>query len=255
MNSLNPLRALLAHPLRKTPLMFCLMIAAASADAQEIPRPLNRPYPGIIELQVDATNVGQRIFRVHERIPVKGGKLTLLYPQWRLGTHAPADAHLAQFAGLLLSSNHRRLEWTRDPLNMYAFHVDIPGDAATLEADFEFLSPVEANQGAILATPDMLAVHWESVVLYPAGYYAHGVTVRPSVTLPASWPFAAALEAAEQSGTDIRFKPVNLEELIDSPSTRASISNASTSTPGRKCLYSWTWWPTVPPISRPSRNR
>ncbi len=217
MNSLNPLRALIAHPLRKTPLMFFLMIAAAGAGAQEIPKPLNQPYSGIIELQVDATNVGQKIFRVHERIPVKGGKLTLLYPQWRLGTHAPADAHLAQFAGLLLSSNHRRLEWTRDPLNMYAFHVDIPGDAATLEADFEFLSPVEANQGAILATPDMLAVHWESVVLYPAGYYAHGVTVRPSVTLPANWPFAAALEAVERSGTEVRFKPVNLEELIDSP--------------------------------------
>jgi predicted metalloprotease with PDZ domain len=66
-------------------------------------------------------------------------------------------------------------------------------------------------------TPEMLAVHWESVVLYPAGYYARRIMVKASVTLPKNWPFAGALEADGQSGATVGFKAVNLEELIDSP--------------------------------------
>ena len=194
-----------------------VMLALGGAQAQDVPSPVNEPYPGILELQVDATNLEQRIFTVRERIPVKSGKVTLLYPQWHLGTHAPADRMLAQFAGLMVSANHQRLEWIRDPVNAYAFHIDVPDGASELDAEFEFLSPVEGNQGAVVMTPEMLAVHWESLVLYPAGFYARGITVKSSVTLPQNWPFAGALEVSDKSGANVRFKPVNLEELIDSP--------------------------------------
>jgi len=207
---------------RANSLVRMLIIAFAAAavpavKAQQTPRPRDLPYPGIIELQVDATNVGQRIFKVHERIPVKTGALTLLYPQWRLGAHAPAGMALSQFSGLMLSANHQSLEWKRDPLDMYAFHVEVPSGVSGLDADFEFLSPLERNQGAILATPEMVAVHWEAMLLYPAGYYAHGITFRPSLILPENWRFAGALESAAQAGAEATFKPVNLEELIDSP--------------------------------------
>jgi predicted metalloprotease with PDZ domain len=200
-------------------LVMTLLAAMAMpmVNAQQVLKPVDRPYPGVIELQVDASNLRQRIFQVHERIPVKAGKLTLLYPQWRLGAHAPAGFLLSQFAGLMLSGNHKRLDWQRDPLDVYAFHVDIPAGVSTLDAEFQFLSPVEGNQGAILVTPEMLAVHWEAVLLYPAGVYAHGVTFRPSLVVPDGWKFAGALELVEQAGTEARFKPVNLEVLIDSP--------------------------------------
>jgi predicted metalloprotease with PDZ domain len=200
-------------------LVMTLLAAMAMpmVNAQQVPTPVDRPYPGVIELQVDASNLRQRIFQVHERIPVKAGKLTLLYPQWRLGAHAPAGFLLSQFAGLMLSGNHRRLDWQRDPLDVYAFHVDIPAGVSTLDAEFQFLSPVESNQGAIVVTSEMLAVHWEALLLYPAGVYAHGVTFRPSMVVPDGWKFAGALELAEQAGAEARFKPVNLEVLIDSP--------------------------------------
>jgi predicted metalloprotease with PDZ domain len=192
-------------------------LLAGSAHAQDVPKPVDEPYSGLIELQVDATDVEQKIFRVQERIPVKSGKVTLLYPRWHLGTHAPADRMLAQFAGLIVTADHQRLEWLRDPLDPYAFHVDVPAGVGTLEAEFEFLSPVEGNQGAVVMSPEMLAVHWESLVLYPAGFYARRIMVKPSVTLPQHWPFAGALEVGDQSGAQVRFRPVNLEELIDSP--------------------------------------
>jgi predicted metalloprotease with PDZ domain len=202
---------------------FLWVVAAACASssfavpAQQVARPVDKNYPGIIELRVDATDVGRKIFRVHESIPVAPGPVTLLYPQWRLGAHAPADAALAQLAGLTLNAGNRRIEWQRDPLNMYAFHASVPAGASALEADFEFLSPLEGSQGAILVTPVMLAVHWESLLLYPAGYFAHGIIVRPSVKFPESWQFAGALQTTAQNGAEVSFKPVDVEELIDSP--------------------------------------
>jgi predicted metalloprotease with PDZ domain len=185
--------------------------------AQEVPKAVDKSYPGVIELHVDATDVAQKIFKVHERIPVRPGAITLLYPQWLLGAHAPADSSLAQFAGLMLSADRHRIEWQRDPLNMHAFHATVPAGVSALDADFVFLSPLEGAEGAIVMTPQMLAVHWEALLLYPAGYFAHGVMLRPTVAFPENWQFAGALQQIGHSGTEAQFKAVNLEELIDSP--------------------------------------
>ncbi len=198
-------------------IMTIALCLSTLTRAQEVAKPVDRKYPGVIELHVDATNVGQKIYKVHERIPVTPGAVTLLYPQWLLGAHAPADSSLAQFAGLTLSAGQRRIEWRRDPLDMHAFHATVPAGVSALDADFEFLSPLEGNQGAILMTREMLAVHWETLLLYPAGYYARGIMVQASVTLPETWQYAGALELAEPPGAAARFKAVNLEELIDSP--------------------------------------
>ena len=197
--------------------MTLCLLPACMSFAQEVPKPLDRNYPGIIELHVDAGNVAQKIFKVHERIPAKSGPITLLYPQWLLGAHSPSDGALAQFAGLVLTADRHPIEWKRDPLNMHAFHATVPAGATALEADFEFLSPLEGSEGAIVMTPEMLAVHWEALLLYPAGFFAHGVMVRPSVVFPATWQFAGALEQTGHSGAEAQFKAVNLEELIDSP--------------------------------------
>lgn len=187
-----------------------------AAAAQEISPPVDRPYPGTIELKVDATNLDQKIFRVHEQIPVKPGRLTLFYPQWLPGNHAPTGP-LTQLAGLTLSANRRPLEWARDAVNMFAFHVDVPAGVEAIDADFQFVSPIESSQGRITATTEIVGVQWNTVVLYPAGYYAHGINVAPSVVLPADWKFGTALEVAEQKGAQVRFKQVGLDDLVDSP--------------------------------------
>src|ERR1700747_2341387 len=76
---------------------WALLVAGAVASAQapvplspETGAPQDRPYPGVIRLAVDATDVTRHIFRVRETIPVESGALTLLYPKWVPGTHAPA---------------------------------------------------------------------------------------------------------------------------------------------------------------------
>lgn len=114
--------------------------ALCLASAQDIPKPVDKPYPGVIQLDVDATNLEQKIFKVHERIPVSEGKLILFYPQWLPGTHSPTGP-LNLLAGLTLTANDKPLEWTRDKVEMYAFHVNVPPNVEFINADYQFFSP------------------------------------------------------------------------------------------------------------------
>src|SRR5688572_6484665 len=62
---------------------------AAGARA-EVPPPVDAAYPGTIDIEVDATDLAQRIFRVKQEMPVRPGPLTLLFPAWLPGNHRPA---------------------------------------------------------------------------------------------------------------------------------------------------------------------
>ncbi|TFW16927.1 M61 family peptidase [Massilia arenosa] len=189
---------------------------AAHAFAADIPAPANKPYPGTIVLNVDATDVGQAIFRVRSTIPAKPGAMTLLYPQWVPGQHGPTGP-LLQLAGLRITANGQPVEWTRDPVNVYAFHITVPKGAAQIEAQYEYLSPVTGAQGRITMTPDILGVQWLAMSLYPAGYYTRQIPVQANLTLPQGWQYGTALETASREGDVVHFKPTDLETLVDSP--------------------------------------
>src|SRR5690348_12043552 len=122
-----------------TALAFTGTAWADAADAH-IPPPQDTPYPGTIAIHVDASDTRQGIFRVHETIPVEPGKLTLLYPEWIPGNHSPSGP-IAMLAGLKLSANGKPVAWKRDKYDVYAFHLDVPVGATTLDADFQYLSP------------------------------------------------------------------------------------------------------------------
>jgi len=115
--------------------LLCLC-CATKAHAAEIPRPQDILYPGTLTLSVDLTDLDRRLFMVRESVPVKPGPLTLLYPQWLPGTHGP-NGPVNLLTGLIVTTRGRRLPWLRDPVNMYAFHIDVP--AATDHVDLEFL--------------------------------------------------------------------------------------------------------------------
>jgi len=191
---------------------------AASAAANEIHEPADIDYPGVLRLSVDATDLDHRVFRVHEEIPVVAGPLTLLYPQWLPGNHAPRGP-IDKLAGLKLSANGQPVAWKRDSLDVYAFRVDVPAGATTLVADFEFLSAQDTSQGRVVMTPEIVNVQWNTVALYPAGHYASRVMFAPSVKLPSGWQFGTALEAEGAAASDgsVSFKPVTFETLVDSP--------------------------------------
>jgi len=174
-------------------------------------------YAGVIELDVDASDVARGIFRVRERVPVaQPGPMTLLYPQWLPGKHAPRGA-INLLSGIEISAGGKPLEWRRDPVNVYAFHVDVPAGTRALDLAFQFVSPTQTNQGRVVVTREMLNLQWEAVLLYPAGHYVSRIRVSPSVKLPEGWRFAAALDGAVTSGDTARFAETDLETLVDSP--------------------------------------
>ena len=176
--------------------------------------PADIPYPGTIALVVDLTNINDRVLNVRETIPVKAGKVTLLYPEWLPGTHSPSNP-IVNMAGLVVTANGNRVQWVRDRVNMYAFHIDVPEGVTSLEANFQYLAPPKPKDGRI--SSNFANLTWNSVLLYPAGYFSRRVVFAPSVRLPEGWKFASALELKSQDGNLVAFKDTTLNTLIDSP--------------------------------------
>jgi hypothetical protein len=195
--------------------------AAGQPRGEPLPAAIVEPrdvaYAGTITLDVDASDVARGIFRVRERIPVsQAGALTLLYPEWLPGKHAPRGA-INLLSGIEIRAGGEPLAWRRDPVNVYAFHMDVPAGARALELQFQFVSPTQTNQGRVVATREMLNLQWEAVLLYPAGYYSSRIRVVPSVKLPEGWRFAAALDGPATNGETTRFAETDLTTLVDSP--------------------------------------
>lgn len=211
-------------------LIFSLALALSApalAQTDSAPQPLPRTdripaardvaYPGTLTIDVDARDTARAIFRVKQTVPVAGaGPLTLLYPQWLPGNHAPRGP-IASIAGLKISGNGKPIAWRRDPADVYAFHVDVPAGVKSLDVEFQHLSPTEPNQGRVTMTPDMLNVQWEKMSLYPAGTFVRNIPITASVTLPAGWQGATSLDVARKQGDRITYKTVSYETLVDSP--------------------------------------
>lgn len=199
-----------------------IALAAAPATAQRsappVPAPLSaEPWPGVMELEVDATDVTRAIYSVRQTIPVRAaGRLTLRYPEWLPGKHAPRGA-IAEIGGLTFTGNGRTLSWRRDPYDVFAFHVEVPAGVRTVEARFQFLSPTRSSEGRVVMTPAMLNLQWEQVSLYPAGHATRAISVRPTVILPQGWTGFAALDGAEMTGNRIRYAVTDYENLVDAP--------------------------------------
>ncbi|HTA65079.1 MAG TPA: peptidase M61, partial [Xanthomonadaceae bacterium] len=197
-----------------------MALAAGAAGAQEVrsdqvPPPQDKHYPGTITIQVDASDTVQGIFRVHETIPVAAGALTLLYPQWIPGDHSPSGP-IAMLAGLQFSANGKPLMWKRDKYNVYAFHLDVPAGATAIDVAFQYMSGRTDSQGFDI-TDRMMDMEWSKVALYPAGYFSRDITFAPSVTLAHGWQLGTALETSSQSDDTVVFKPLTLNNLVDSP--------------------------------------
>ena len=188
------------------------------AIANTIPAARDVPYRGTITLAVDASDVARGVFTVAETIPVGPGPLVLLHPEWLPGDHAPQGA-TDKIAGLTITGAGRPLAWRRDTVDVHAFHVDVPAGVTSLDVRFKFLSATAADQGPVVATPNIVALEWISTVLYPAGHFVRQIMVTPAATFPAGWTVASALRPAAGSpamGT-IQYDTIALDTLADSP--------------------------------------
>ncbi len=189
--------------------------AAQSSRAAE-PNASIRPYAtqsNPEKLVLDASDVGRGLMTATMRIPVKPGPFTFVYPQWVPGEHGPTGP-LSDVSQIRVSANGQSLPWRRDRVDLYAFHVDVPRGAHTLDVQFTVLVNAPGDR---MSTPNLAILNWNRVLFYQAGTDSHQVYFKPSIILPDGWGYGTALPGPEQSGERVDFAEVPLNVLVDSP--------------------------------------
>ncbi|MEG8184477.1 M61 family metallopeptidase [Nocardia terpenica] len=169
-----------------------------------------------ISVAVDVTDLPQRVIQVKQTIPVRPGTADLFFPQWLPGNHSPSGP-IDKIAGIAFTGAGHKLEWKRDPLNVYAFKVTVPDGVESIDASFQYFTPTDSAQGRVVMTPNMLNLQWNAVVLYPAGAPVREIPFNASVTYPPGFEAGTALEVAGKDGDTVKYKTVPLDVLVDSP--------------------------------------
>jgi predicted metalloprotease with PDZ domain len=172
-----------------------------------------------ITIAVDASEAPRKVFHAQMTIPAVAGTLTLYYPKWIPGEHGPTGP-IQDLAGLKFTASGQTLKWRRDLLDGWTLHVDVPAGASAVNASLDFISPAGQEgmfTGGPSATDKMTVLSWNTVLLYPAGWTSDELTYQASLRLPEGWKFGTPLPVASQSGAEIKFTPVSLTMLVDSP--------------------------------------
>jgi predicted metalloprotease with PDZ domain len=181
--------------------------------------------PPTITLFVDATSTPRKIFHAKLKIPASAGDLTLYYPKWIPGEHAP-DGPVIDLAGLKFTAGGKTLKWRRDLLDGFTIHVEIPAGEYEVNAELDFLSPATFEGGfsaGSSATDKMAVISWNQVLLYPKGWKSDDLTYVATLKVPAGWKYGTPLPVASTSltgqngDTQIIFQPTSLTTLVDSP--------------------------------------
>src|SRR5579864_4509794 len=187
-------------------------VAQKNAPAAKSPAPT-------ITIAVDASEAPRKIFHAQMTIPAAPGMLTLYYPKWIPGEHGPTGP-IQDLAGLKFTANGQTLKWRRDLLDGWTFHIEVPAGASAVNASLDFVSPTGEEglfTGGASATDKMTVLSWNTVLLYPAGWTSDQITYQASLRLPEGWKFGTPLPVASQSGAELKFNPVSLTTLVDSP--------------------------------------
>lgn len=173
--------------------------------------------PGPIILTLDATEISRQLLHAQLSLLVNPGPLTLAYPKWIPGEHAPTGP-IDSLVGLKLLANGQPLAWHRDLVELYLIHCDIPPGVSQINVSLDYVVPAEteAYSEGRSSTALLGLINWNQVLLYPVGFNTDDLVVEAQLKLPEGWQFGTALPVAEHAKT-IRFQPVSLATLVDSP--------------------------------------
>jgi predicted metalloprotease with PDZ domain len=171
-----------------------------------------------LRLAVDATSAPRKLFRATETIPAAPGPLTLYYPAWIPGEHGPTGP-IINLSGLKFTAGGQTLRWRRDPVDMYAFQIDVPQGASSVEVAMEFLAPTYAGgfTSGSSTTSHLFVFSWNWLLLYPKVAHTDDLTFDASIKLPQGWQYGTGLDTERESRGVVEFRPASLTTLVDSP--------------------------------------
>jgi predicted metalloprotease with PDZ domain len=187
-------------------LLATWLLACAAAPAADL------------TVHVDARDVQRKHIHTELALAVQGGPLTLVFPKWIPGEHAPSGP-LDTIIGLTIKARGETLEWRRDPFDMYAISVTVPAGATQLDISMD--SGLAAEGGVFSTGPtssERLAVlPWNEFVMLPRGRAAADISTSASLEVPQGWQVSCALAQQPLAGGGIGFEEASLARLIDSP--------------------------------------
>lgn len=194
-------------------LSILVLVGVCTADGLA---PVSGARPSqAIKITVDATDASRKLFRAREVIPVSPGPLTLYYPKWIPGTHGPTGP-IVNLSGLKFTAGGKTLPWRRDPVDMYAFHLDVPQGASAVEVSLEFLAPTY-ERGFSSTTSHLFVFWWDWLLLHPPVAHTDDLMVDASLRLPPGWKFGTGLTVERESAGEVNFRAASLTTLVDSP--------------------------------------
>ena len=164
-----------------------------------------------ITLAVDATQAATNIVHVKETVDARPGTLDLFYPKWIPGEHSPTGT-INDVVNLYFVADGKPLEWQRDPVEMFAFHVTVPDGATKIEVDFD-----DVSQPGTIATANLARIKWNRLLMYPRGVRSDQIMVSASMKYPSDWKYATALPIKTESAGTVNFGDENLTSFVDSP--------------------------------------
>jgi predicted metalloprotease with PDZ domain len=163
-----------------------------------------------ITLQVDASEIGRGLVHAEIRMPVTARPVRLVYPRWDASWTIWED-NIFDVTDLHFRADDVELVWRRDPLDLFAFDIDVPPDATHIELSFDILLEPDSF------TPSLARLYWERVLLLPPGAALDETNVAARLRPPAEWTATTALAVEESTEGETAFHAVPVKRLIDAP--------------------------------------
>ncbi len=190
---------------RSLPLFLTFLLISVSAFSQQAP----------IQITADLTDAPRKLFHAEIDLPVHAGPLVLTEVKWIPGHHAPKNVD-NDITGIVFTANRKTIEWQRDDVDLYQFHLTIPAGVTTLHAHLDYIASIKS-------TNELAMLEWEDLMLYPAGVPVRQIAIQPSVTVPAGWGIGTSLkpispyDPKHPTGGTMHFAATTVETLEDSP--------------------------------------
>jgi len=122
--------------------------------------------PPHISLALDASEAPRKIFHAQLTIPAAPGTLTLYYPKWIPGEHAPSGP-VIDLAGLKFTGKGQLLKWRRALDDNWTVLVEVPAGVQEVHASLDYLSPVSGSEALFSAgasaTAKLALISWSSL--------------------------------------------------------------------------------------------
>ncbi len=193
----------LASPLATS---FSLIFALAPVYAQKAP----------ILITADLSDAPRKLYHAEIDLPVTAGPLVLTTPKWIPGNHRPTGP-VDEITGVVFTANGQPIQWRRDDVDLYEFHLVVPNGVSTIHAHLDCIVTRRVSQ-------KLAVLEWEKLLLYPANTPVRDIPVQPSLMVPAGWgigtaltPIGAGSYPVPQAGSTTHYAVTNVEQLQDSP--------------------------------------